>query len=70
MCMLNKIPTLIYDLCGDKVAVMNYTKVFFENKNEEGYVLHVEQNDRITSISEVDLEKREDKYYCTRKLFS
>lgn len=70
MDMLNKIPTLIYDLCGDKVEVMNYTKVFFENKNEEGYVLHVEQHDRITSISEFDLEKREDKYYCTRKLFS
>ncbi len=36
----------------------------------EGYVLHVEQHDKITSISEFDLEKREDKYYCTRKLFS
>lgn len=70
MFMLNKIPTLIYDLCGDKVEVMNYTKVFFENKKVEGYVLHVEQNDRITSISEFDLEKREDKYYCIRKLFS
>lgn len=70
MFMLNKIPTLIYDLCGDKVEVMNYTKVFFETQKVEGYVLHVEQNDRITSISEFDLEKREDKYYCTRKLFS
>lgn len=68
--MLSKIPTLIYDLCGEKVEVMNYTKVFFENKNEEGYVLHVEQNDRITSISEFDLEKRGEQYYCTRKLFS
>ena len=68
--MLNKIPTLIYDLFGDKVEVMNYTKVFFENKKVEGYVLHVEQHDRITSINEFDLEKREDKYYCTRKLFS
>jgi hypothetical protein len=67
---LNEIPTLIYDLCGEKVKVMNYTKVFFQNKNEEGYVLHVEQNDRITSINESDLEKREDKYYCTRKLFN
>jgi hypothetical protein len=68
--MLNKIPLLIYDLFGDKVEVMNYTKVYFINKNEEGYVLHVEQHDRITSISEFDLEKREDKYYCTRKLFN
>ena len=68
--MLNKIPLLIYDLFGDKVEVMNYTKVYFENKMVEGYVLHVEQHDRITSISEFDLEKREDKYYCTRKLFS
>lgn len=68
--MLNKIPLLIYDLFGDKVEVMNYTKVYFINKNVEGYVLHVEQHDRITSISEFDLEKREDKYYCTRKLFS
>ena len=68
--MLDKIPTLIYDLYGDKVEVMNYTKVFFEKNNEEGYVLHVEQHDRITSISELDLEKREGKYYCTRKLFS
>jgi len=70
MHLLNNIPTLIYDLCGEKVEVMNYTKVFFENKKVEGYVLHVEQNDRVTSISEFDLEKREDKYYCTRKLFS
>ncbi|MGH4125954.1 MAG: hypothetical protein ACREV6_23865 [Clostridium sp.] len=68
--MLSKIPLLIYDTFGDKVEVMNYTKVYFLNKNEEGYVLHVEQHDRITSISEFDLEKREDKYYCTRKLFS
>jgi len=70
MHLLNNIPTLIYDLCGEKVEVMNYTKVFFENKKVEGYVLHVEQNDRVTSISEFDLEKRDDKYYCTRKLFS
>ena len=70
MYMLNKIPLLIYDLFGDKVEVMNYTKVYFENKMVEGYVLHVEQHDRITSISEFDLEKRGDKYYCTRKLFS
>ena len=68
--MLGKIPLLIYDLFGDKVEVMNYTKVYFQNENVEGYVLHVEQHDRITSISEFDLEKREDKYYCTRKLFS
>ena len=68
--MLNKIPLLIYDLFGDKVEVMNYTKVYFQDKKVEGYVLHVEQHDRITSISEFDLEKREDKYYCTRKLFS
>jgi len=68
--MLNTVPLLIYDLFGDKVEVMNYTKVYFVNKNVEGYVLHVEQHDRITSISEFDLEKREDKYYCTRKLFS
>ncbi|MBU3189113.1 hypothetical protein [Clostridium bowmanii] len=68
--MLNKIPLLIYDLFGDKVEVMNYTKVYFQNKNVEGYVLHVEQHDRITSINEFDIEKREDKYYCTRKLFS
>ena len=68
--MLDKIPTLIYDLYGDKVEVMNYTKVFFEKKGEEGVVLHVEQHDRITSINEFDLEKRGDKYYCIRKLFS
>ncbi|MBZ9632848.1 hypothetical protein [Clostridium sp. FP1] len=68
--MLSKIPLLIYDIFGDKVEIMNYTKVYFINKNEEGYVLHVEQHDRITSINEFDLEKREDKYYCTRKLFS
>ncbi|MBZ9684916.1 hypothetical protein G9F72_000890 [Clostridium estertheticum] len=68
--MLGKIPLLIYDIFGDKVEVMNYTKVYFQNRNEEGYVLHVEQHDRITSISEFDLEKREDKYYCNRKLFS
>jgi len=67
--MLSKIPLLIYDIFGDKVEVMNYTKVYFENKKVEGYILHVEQHDRITSISEFDLEKREDKYYCTRKLF-
>ncbi len=68
--MLIKVPLIIYDIFGDKVEVMNYTKVYFLNKNEEGYVLHVEQHDRITSISEFDLEKREDRYYCTRKLFS
>lgn len=68
--MLNTIPKLVYDIFGDKVDVMNYTKVFFINKNEEGYVLHVEQHDRVTSINEFDLERREGKYYCTRKLFS
>ncbi len=36
MYMLNNIPKLIYDLCGDKVEVMNYSKVFFENKNGRG----------------------------------
>jgi hypothetical protein len=68
--MLNKIPALIYDISGNKVDVMNYTRVFFANRNEEGYVLHVEQHDRVTSINEFDLEKKADKYYCTRKLFS
>lgn len=68
--MLDKVPTLIYDICGDKVDVMNYTRVFFVNKNKEGYVLHVEQHDRVTSINEFDLEKKGDKYYCTRKLFN
>ncbi|MBU3159552.1 hypothetical protein KPL37_07250 [Clostridium frigoris] len=67
--MLNSIPKFIYDLCGEKVEVMDYSKVFFENKNEEGYVLHLEQHDRVTSINEFELEKKEDKYYCTRKLF-
>jgi len=70
MYMLNKIPKLIYDLSGEKVEVMNYTKVFFENKKAEGYVLHVEQHDKITSINEFDLEKKEGKYYCKRKLFN
>ncbi|MBU3178925.1 hypothetical protein KPL47_21675 [Clostridium estertheticum] len=68
--MLNNIPKFIYDLCGEKVEVMDYSKVFFENKNEEGYVLHVEQHDRVTSINEFELERREDKYYCKRKLFN
>ena len=68
--MLNEIPKIIYDLFGDKVEVMNFTKVFFDSRNEEGYVLHVEQHDRITSINEFDLEKKEDKYYCKRKLFN
>lgn len=68
--MLNKIPTHIYDINGGKVDVMNYTRVFFVNRNEDGYVLHVEQHDRVTSINEFDLEKKEDKYYCSRKLFS
>ena len=67
--MLNNIPKFIYDLCGEKVEVMNSSKVFFEKKNQEGYVLHVEQHDRVTSINEFELEKRDDKYYCTRKLF-
>ncbi len=70
MYMLNKVPKLIYDIYGEKVDVMNYTKVFFPIKNEDGYVLHVEQHDRVTSINEFDLEKKEDRYYCTRKLFS
>ena len=69
MFMLKNIPKFIYDLCGEKVEVMDFSKVFFENKNQEGYVLHVEQHDRVTSINEFELEKREDKYYCTRKLF-
>jgi hypothetical protein len=68
--MLNKIPATIYDINGDKVDVMNYTRVFFVNRNEDGYVLHVEQHDRVTSINEFDLEKKADKYYCSRKLFS
>ena len=68
--MLNNIPKFVYDLGGEKVEVMDFSKVFFENRNEEGYVLHVEQHDRITSINEFDLEKRDDKYYCTRKLFN
>ena len=70
MYMLNNIPKFIYDLCGEKVEVMDFSKVFFENRNEEGYVLHVEQHDRVTSINEFELEKREDKFYCIRKLFS
>ncbi|GAA0121148.1 MAG: hypothetical protein KID00_06070 [Clostridium argentinense] len=67
--MLNEVPTVIYDLEGIPMRVIKVSKVFFKNRNEEGYILHIERAEKVTAISEFDLKYMDGKYILNRKIF-
>lgn len=64
--MLNKIPEVIYDKDGNRIRVIKASEVFFNNHGQKGYVLHIEREERVTSISEFDLTEEDGKYIITR----
>lgn len=64
--MINKIPDVIYDKEGNRIRVIKASEIFFNNYGRKGYVLHIEREERITSISEFDLTEDDGKYIITR----
>lgn len=66
--MINKIPDVIYDKSGNRIRVIKAREIFFSSKGRKGYVLHVEREERITSISEFDLTEEDGKYIITRDI--
>lgn len=66
--MINKIPDVIYDKSGNRIRVIKAREIFFRSKGRKGYVLHVEREERITSISEFDLTEEDGKYIITRDI--
>lgn len=67
--MMDSIPSIIYDNKGNVIRVVKASLVFFPNRKENGYVFHVESEERITSISEFDLEKKEGQYFLVKDIF-
>lgn len=67
--MLKEIPKVIYDKEGMPIRVVKYSKVFFKDRNEEGYVFHVERAERVTSVSEFELREICGNYFVEREIF-
>ncbi|WP_291569149.1 MULTISPECIES: hypothetical protein [unclassified Clostridium] len=67
--MLNEVPTVIYDLEGIPMRVIKASKIFFKNRNEEGYILHIEKAEKVTAVSEFELKYIDGKYVLNRKIF-
>ncbi|MEG0774164.1 hypothetical protein [Clostridium sp.] len=67
--MLKEIPKVIYDMEGSAIRVVKFSKLFFKNRNEEGYVLHIEKAERVTTVSEFELKEVDGKFYITREIF-
>lgn len=66
--MIDDIPIFVYDRFGCKVRVVKVVKIFFKEKQEYGYVFHVERAEKITTISEFDLEKRDGNYHIKKDI--
>ena len=67
--MIIEIPNLVYDKEGNPLRVIRTSKVFFKNRKEEGYVLHIEKAEKVTSISEFDLKLINGKYMINKDIF-
>lgn len=68
--MINNIPSIIYDKEGNIIRIVKTSTVFFKDRKEKGYVFHIEQEERITSISEFDLTYREGRFILTNDIFT
>lgn len=66
--MINKIPDVIYDKEGNRIRVIKANEIFFSSQGRKGYVLHIEREERITSVSEFDLTEEDGKYILTREI--
>lgn len=64
--MINSIPDVVYDREGNRIRVIKASKVFFKSKCRKGYVLHIEKEERVTSISEFDLTEVDGRYIINR----
>lgn len=64
--MINKIPDVIYDKSGNRIRVIKAKEIFFSSKGRKGYVLHIEREERITSISEFELTEVDGRYILTK----
>ena len=67
--MLKEIPRVIYDMQGAPIRVVKYSKVIFKDRNEEGYILHVERAERVTAVGEFELKEVNGKFFLTREIF-
>lgn len=64
--MINKIPDVVYDKEGNRIRVIKAREVFFSCRGRKGYILHIEREERITSVSEFELTEEDGKYIITR----
>ncbi|GAA0125596.1 hypothetical protein [Clostridium senegalense] len=67
--MINEIPTMIYDNLGNQLKVVRSNKIFFKNENKYGYVFHVEKAEKVSTVSEFELELKNGKYMLKRDIF-
>ncbi len=67
--MIKDIPVFIYDKDGLKVRVVKTSKIYFRKRQVYGYIFHIEKAERVTTITEFDLENKEGKYYIKRDVF-
>lgn len=67
--MINNIPSIIYDKEGNIIRIIKTSTIFFRDRREIGYVFHIEQEERVTSISEFDLTYREGRFILTNDIF-
>lgn len=66
--MIKNIPDVVYDREGNRIRVIKVSEVFFKSKGRKGYILHIEREERITSISEFELTEINGKYILTREV--
>lgn len=66
--MIKNIPDIVYDREGNRIRVIKVSEVFFKSQGRKGYILHIEREERITSISEFELTEIDGKYILTREV--
>ncbi len=64
--MINNIPDVIYDREGNRIRVVKASEIFFKSQGRKGYILHIEREERITSVSEFELTEVDGRYILTK----
>ncbi|MEG1257052.1 hypothetical protein [Clostridium sp.] len=64
--MINNIPDIIYDREGNAMRVVKTSIIFFQNQGKQGYVFHIEREEKITSISEFEIVEDKGRFIVTR----
>lgn len=67
--MITDIPKVIYKKDGTEMMVLKACRIYFKNYRKFGYVFHIENEEKMTTVSEFELIYKDEKYIVTRDVF-